>query len=90
MRIATLMAVLIAGLTVGCGSVQPVMVDEQGVEQVTTSQPESPSALAAPCKSAWTCDSIKFYSTQAQCTTACGANGPCYRDYACTGGCVCP
>ncbi|SEM29570.1 hypothetical protein SAMN05444354_114127 [Stigmatella aurantiaca] len=90
MRITSFVAVLVAGLTfagTGCGSTQPAPTEEQAAaEQVSTDGTHSEQAI---CKLMWTCDWSGYYSTQAQCTAACGSN-TCYRDYACNGTCVCP
>lgn len=86
MRITSLLAGLAAGLTLavsGCGvAPEPEQLppQEQPAEGEVTAQ--------AVCPYLWTCDSVRFYSTQAQCTAACGSD--CYRDYACRVGCLCP
>ena len=44
---------------------------------------------SAICPLKWYCDDTGLvYSTKASCTSACSS--VCYRDYACTGGCICP
>lgn len=42
----------------------------------------------ALCPLRWTCDYWLYYSTLAQCTAACGSS--CFRDYDCSGSCICP
>jgi hypothetical protein len=90
MRITSLAAVLIAGLTfagAGCGTTLPSPEAEQAAAEQASS--EGTYTGQAVCKLMWTCDWSAYYTTQAQCTAACGGNA-CYRDYACNGGCVCP
>ncbi len=54
-----------------------------------TSIVDDQDELTATCPLLWTCDVSGYYSTRAACTAACGST-PCYRDYACTAGCICP
>ncbi|WP_394836778.1 hypothetical protein LVJ94_07705 [Pendulispora rubella] len=75
-------AVLVC-LLVGCAA------DPETSEPTDVQVQESVSQQAPICPLKWTCDSGRYYGTKAQCETACGV-GACYRDYACTGGCVCP
>ncbi len=98
MRITSLVVAVVAGLTIavtGCGGTEPEqtpateagLVDEQAAQQNVSQQDITPLAI---CPLKWACDANgKYYSTQAQCTAACSGS-TCYRDYACTGTCVCP
>jgi len=98
MRITSLLVAVVAGLTfavAGCGGVsesqqapasEAVLVQEQ-ISQGDSSE-ENVSAMGI-CPSLWTCNSTTYYSTQSQCTAACGGS-PCYRDYACNRSCLCP
>ena len=55
----------------------------------STSIVDDQDELSAICPLKWTCDDTGgYYSTRAACTAACST--PCYRDYACTAGCICP
>ncbi|ATB38524.1 hypothetical protein CYFUS_003959 [Cystobacter fuscus] len=97
MRIKSFLAVSIAGLTLGlmgCGTEAVVVPSSEPAavsEQAPTGEQESlqSTALVGICPLKWTCNFQTFYSTQTQCTTACGGS-ECWREYACTGGCVCP
>ncbi len=99
MRITSLAVAVIAGLTLavtGCGgTIEPeqapetVQAEMQGAEQVA-SVGEVNAMATCPLK--WFCDgNWQYYSTQSACNTACSPYGyTCYRDYACTGNCLCP
>lgn len=54
-----------------------------------TQSTEDEFETEAICPLRWTCDSGSFYSTQSQCIAACNG-ATCYRDYDCSGSCVCP
>jgi hypothetical protein len=90
MRITSFVAVLVAGLTfagTGCGTNQIDPSQEQAAsEQVSSEGTHSEQAV---CRLMWTCDWSGYYTTQAECKAACGGNA-CFREHACTGGCVCP
>jgi hypothetical protein len=97
MRIKSFLAVSIAGLTLalmGCGteavvvpSSEPAAIEAQASAGEQDSQQST--ALVGICALKWTCNFQSYYSTQVQCTTSCGGS-TCWRDYACTGNCVCP
>lgn len=90
MRITSVVVAFVAGLTLamtGCGGVEPEQSPgtdpavEQGAPDDVTAQ--------AVCPLKWLCDTTgKYYSTQSTCASACDVT--CYRDYACTGTCICP
>jgi len=42
----------------------------------------------AICTQGWTCDDLRFFATQALCTSQCGSG--CFLDFNCNGHCVCP
>ncbi|WNG20857.1 hypothetical protein [Cystobacter fuscus] len=93
MRIKSLLAVFISGLTLSltaCGT-EAVQVPES--EPATAEQQlsveEQSTALVGICPLKWTCNYQNYYTTQTQCAAACGGD-TCTRDYACTGTCVCP
>jgi hypothetical protein len=98
MRINSLLAVLVASLTfaiTGCGgtyvpdeapAAESVQAPEQTAPQSSADQPVTQLTI---CPLRWTCDTGAYYGTSTQCAAACGSN-LCYRDYACTGSCVCP
>ncbi|QRN95925.1 hypothetical protein JRI60_43945 [Archangium violaceum] len=94
MRINSVVAALIAGLALavtGCG-VESESESENPQAPVSESEaaPADGQVTAmAICPLKWTCNWVRYYSTQSACTTACGAT-PCFTDYACTGSCVCP
>jgi hypothetical protein len=100
LRINSLLAVFVAGLTLavtGCGGTYvPEEAPASESAQVIQKQPAQPSSSdqtvteMSICPLKWTCNSsTSYYGTSTQCAAACGSD-PCYRDYACTGGCVCP
>ncbi|MFL5346426.1 MAG: hypothetical protein ACJ8AT_16685 [Hyalangium sp.] len=99
MRITSLLAAVVATLTfavTGCGGTyvpDEAPASESIKTSVQTDQQSNPDQNVhemTVCPLKWACDTTGlYYSTQAQCTAACGAT-PCYRDYACTGNCVCP
>ncbi len=63
------------------------IVEPAAEESIPSSQDElQPEAI---CPLRWTCDFVSYYSTKTQCTAACGGD-PCFRDYDCSGTCVCP
>ena len=43
---------------------------------------------SAVCPRMWTCNYVNWWSTLAQCTANCGS--ACWREYDCSGNCVCP
>jgi len=91
MRIKSHLAVFLAGLTLavtGCGT-EAVQVPSSEPAPIEEQAPRQSTALVGICPLKWTCNYQNYYSTQTQCTAACGASA-CERDYACTGNCVCP
>ncbi|WP_224367786.1 hypothetical protein [Hyalangium versicolor] len=94
MRITSVVAGVVAGLTLaltGCGG---AVVPEQAPEAdtVVVDEQKAPGDVnqMAICPLKWLCYSNwVYYSTQAACTAVCGGS-TCERDYACTGNCVCP
>jgi hypothetical protein len=54
-----------------------------------TQSAEDEFETEAGCPLRWTCDLGGYYSTQSLCLAGC-SGGPCYRDYDCSGACVCP
>jgi hypothetical protein len=75
---------------------EPDEVTEQALESAVTASAEESIQSSQDelqpegiCPAGWTCDSAGFYSTKAQCIAACGSE-PCYRDYDCSGACICP
>jgi hypothetical protein len=92
MRINSVVAALMAGLALavtGCG-VESESESENPQAPVSETAPADGQVTAmAICPLKWTCNWVKYYSTESACTTACGAT-PCFTDYACTGSCLCP
>jgi hypothetical protein len=93
MRITSLLVAVVTGLTLavtGCGGTSEL--DEAPASEsvlVEQQQPTDNVSALAICPLKWTCFNGSYYSTQAQCTAACGGS-TCERDYACNGTCVCP
>jgi hypothetical protein len=99
MRITSVVVAVIAGLTfavTGCGGAieseqdqDSIQAAPQGSEQSAT---EGDVTAMGICPLQWYCDgTARYYSTQSACNTACAPYGyTCYRDYACTGSCICP
>lgn len=66
------------------GSVATDAADSSNSTSIVDDQDEG-----AICPLKWFCDDTGlYYSTKAACTSACSST--CYRDYECTGGCICP
>lgn len=67
---------------------RPVATDAADATDATSIvDDQDEGAVICPLK--WFCDDTGlYYSTKTACTAACSS--VCYRDYACTGGCVCP
>ncbi|MFY0575728.1 hypothetical protein ACN28S_16430 [Cystobacter fuscus] len=97
MRIKSFLAVSIAGLTLGlmgCGTEAEVVPSSELAtveEQAPAGEQDSrqSTALVGICPLKWTCNFQNFYSTETQCAASCGGSS-CWREYACTGTCVCP
>lgn len=92
MRIKSLLAVVITGLTLavtGCGTEAVQAPESTPAPAPAADQVSKPVTEMAACKLMWTCNYTNYYSTQAACKAACGTT-PCEHDYACTGGCICP
>jgi hypothetical protein len=92
MRIKSLLTVFITGLTLsvtGCGPEAEPLPESQPAPLEEQVSQRSEALAAGFCASAWTCDSLKYYSSQALCASAC-AGAPCYREPYCRPGCICP
>lgn len=89
-------------LLVACGLLGALAfakVDAAGVAAPTAQTAEAPeltgpavdldgAETSAICPQKWTCNYRNWYGTEANCNASCG--GPCFLDYRCTVGCVCP
>ncbi len=100
MKLRTLMIVIALGSAFVLGA---CVVEAPESDEVTESAMESTDVSSseltqsaeeelgteATCPLRWTCDFGVYYATRASCLADC-SGGTCYRDYDCSGPCVCP
>lgn len=100
MKLRTLMIVIALGSAFVLGAcVVEAPESDEVTESVLESTDVSSSELTqstedelgteALCPLRWTCDFGAYYSTKTACLADC-SGGTCFRDYDCSGACVCP
>lgn len=82
--------VLLAGLalTAFACRAEPPVAEQVSTMEESEAVPAAGAGTQAFCPQLWTCNHVKWYGSEAACTTACGR--ACELDYRCTTGCVCP
>ncbi|RKH14783.1 hypothetical protein D7V97_02035 [Corallococcus sp. CA053C] len=92
MRITLSLLAVVVGVTfsAGCGGgYEPEQAPASESAPVEEQLPEGTVTQLAICTQKWTCNYVRWYSTEANCVAGCGG-AACTKDYACTGGCLCP